>query len=152
MDQESEVSSPVDAKKESPTQHQNTTSSDDYAPIVQQQGIVHQHVHQEIHQKTRSVALVSLNISVQDVFGLGKVMEVTLAMFHAHGAFLKRHPFWLQCTLLAWEGLIVLMLVWGLLRVVGLAEVIVWGADDLVRGTLSTIAVIGRRLWNSFHN
>ncbi|KAF9945570.1 hypothetical protein BGZ72_001208, partial [Mortierella alpina] len=87
--------------------------------------------HQEIHHKTRSVALVSVNVSVSDVFGLGKVMEMILALFHAHGAFLRRQPFWLQCSLMAWEGLVVLLLLWGVLRVVGLAEVIVWGPDDL---------------------
>ncbi|KAF8932919.1 hypothetical protein BGZ47_011120 [Haplosporangium gracile] len=103
-------------------------------------------IHQEIHQKTRSVALVSVNVSVSDVFGLGKVMEVILALFHAHGAFLRRSPFWLQCVLMAWEGVVVLMLVWGVLRVVGLAEVIVWGADDLIRGTLSTVQLVGRTL------
>ncbi|KAF9131331.1 hypothetical protein BGW39_001942 [Mortierella sp. 14UC] len=103
-------------------------------------------IHQEIHQKTRSVALVSVNVSVSDVFGIGKVMEVILALFHAHGAFLRRNPFWLQCVLMAWEGVVVLMLVWGLLRVVGLAEVIVWGADDLIRGTLSTVQMLGRTL------
>ena len=103
-------------------------------------------IHQEIHQKTRSVALVSVNVSVSDVFGIGKVMEVILALFHAHGAFLRRNPFWLQCVLMAWEGVVVLMLVWGVLRVVGLAEVIVWGADDLIRGTLSTVQMVGRAL------
>ncbi|OAQ31676.1 hypothetical protein K457DRAFT_135840 [Linnemannia elongata AG-77] len=103
-------------------------------------------IHQEIHQKTRSVALVSVNVSVSDVFGIGKVMEVILALFHAHGAFLRRNPFWLQCVLMAWEGVVVLMLVWGVLRVVGLAEVIVWGADDLIRGTLSTVQMVGRTL------
>ncbi|KAF9547736.1 hypothetical protein EC957_007901 [Mortierella hygrophila] len=103
-------------------------------------------IHQEIHQKTRSVALVSVNVSVSDVFGIGKVMEVILALFHAHGAFLRRNPFWLQCVLMAWEGIVVLMLVWGVLRVVGLAEVIVWGADDLIRGTLSTVQMVGRTL------
>lgn len=103
-------------------------------------------IHQEIHQKTRSVALVSVNVSVSDVFGIGKVMEVILALFHAHGAFLRRNPFWLQCVLMAWEGVVVLMLVWGVLRVVGLAEVIVWGADDLIRGTLSTVQMLGRTL------
>ncbi|KAG0271631.1 hypothetical protein BGZ95_000520 [Linnemannia exigua] len=103
-------------------------------------------IHQEIHQKTRSVALVSVNVSVSDVFGIGKVMEVILALFHAHGAFLRRNPFWLQCVLMTWEGVVVLMLVWGLLRVVGLAEVIVWGADDLIRGTLSTVQMLGRTL------
>ncbi|KAF9905845.1 hypothetical protein EC991_001250 [Linnemannia zychae] len=103
-------------------------------------------IHQEIHQKTRSVALVSVNVSVSDVFGIGKVMEVILALFHAHGAFLRRNPFWLQCVLMAWEGVVVLMLIWGLLRVVGLAEVIVWGADDLIRGTLSTVQMLGRTL------
>lgn len=107
-------------------------------------------IHQEIHQKTRSVALVSVNVSVSDVFGLGKVMEVILALFHAHGAFLRRNPFWLQCVLMAWEGVIVLMLVWGVLRVVGLAEVIVWGADDLIRGTLSTVQMVGRTLQSYF--
>lgn len=103
-------------------------------------------IHQEIHQKTRSVALVSVNVSVSDVFGIGKVMEVILALFHAHGAFLRRNPFWLQCVLMAWEGVVVLMLVWGVLRIVGLAEVIVWGADDLIRGTLSTVQMVGRTL------
>ncbi|KAG9068405.1 hypothetical protein KI688_010673 [Linnemannia hyalina] len=103
-------------------------------------------IHQEIHQKTRSVALVSVNVSVSDIFGIGKVMEVILALFHAHGAFLRRNPFWLQCVLMAWEGVVVLMLVWGVLRVVGLAEVIVWGADDLIRGTLSTVQMVGRTL------
>ncbi|KAK3840840.1 MAG: hypothetical protein J3R72DRAFT_446488 [Linnemannia gamsii] len=107
-------------------------------------------IHQEIHQKTRSVALVSVNVSVSDVFGIGKVMEVILALFHAHGAFLRRNPFWLQCVLMAWEGVVVLMLVWGLLRVVGLAEVIVWGADDLIRGTLSTVQMLGRTLQTYF--
>ncbi|KAG9323830.1 hypothetical protein KVV02_007840 [Mortierella alpina] len=102
--------------------------------------------HQEIHHRSRSVALVSVNVSVSDVFGLGKVMEVILALFHAHGAFLRRQPFWMQCSLMAWEGLVVLLLLWGVLRVVGLAEVIVWGADDLVRGTLSTIQVVGRTM------
>ncbi|CAO3572329.1 unnamed protein product [Mortierella alpina] len=106
--------------------------------------------HQEIHQKTRSVALVSVNVSVSDVFGLGKVMEVILALFHAHGAFLRRQPFWMQYSLMAWEGLVVLLLLWGVLRVVGLAEVIVWGADDLVRGTLSTIQVVGRTMLTYF--
>ncbi|KAF9573194.1 hypothetical protein EC968_008936 [Mortierella alpina] len=106
--------------------------------------------HQEIHHKTRSVALVSVNVSVSDVFGLGKVMEVILALFHAHGAFLRRQPFWLQCSLMAWEGLVVLLLLWGVLRVVGLAEVIVWGADDLVRGTLSAIQTVGRTMLTYF--
>ncbi|KAF9196088.1 hypothetical protein BGZ50_002068 [Haplosporangium sp. Z 11] len=102
--------------------------------------------HQEIHHKTRSVALVSVNVSVQDIFGLGKVMEMILALFHAHGAFLRRQPFWLQCALLGWEALVILLLVWGVLRVVGLAEVIVWGADDLVRGTISTLQTVGRTM------
>lgn len=115
---------------------------------VQQQEIVHQ----EIHQNTRSIALVNVNLSVQDVFGFGKVMEVALAMSHAHGAFLRRHPFWLQCALMGWEGIIVLLLVWGVLRVVGLAEVVVWGADDLARGTLSTIFAIGRKLQTIFRS
>ncbi|KAG0214306.1 hypothetical protein BGX28_002414 [Mortierella sp. GBA30] len=106
--------------------------------------------HQEIHHKTRSVALVSVNVSVSDVFGLGKVMEMILALFHAHGSFLRRQPFWLQCALLAWEGLVVLLLLWGVLRVVGLAEVIVWGADDLVRGTLSTVQLVGRTMLSYF--
>ncbi|KAG0285116.1 hypothetical protein BGZ98_005648, partial [Dissophora globulifera] len=100
-------------------------------------------VHQETHQKTRTVALVNVNVSVHDVLGLGKVMEITLAMFHAHGAFLRRQPFWLQCVMMGWEALVVLLVVWGLLRIVGLAEVIVWGADDLVRGALATVRVVG---------
>ncbi|KAF9922070.1 hypothetical protein FBU30_007844 [Linnemannia zychae] len=103
-------------------------------------------IHQEIHQKTRSVALVNVNVSVSDVFGIGKMMEVILALFHAHGAFLRRNPFWLQCVLMTWEMVIVLLLVWGILRIVGLAEVIVWGADDLIRGTLSTVQLLGRTL------
>ncbi|KAI1317331.1 hypothetical protein EDD11_008700 [Mortierella claussenii] len=107
-------------------------------------------VHQEIHQKSRSVALVNVNVSIQDILGIGKVMEVTLAMFHAHGGFLRRQPFWMQCGVLFWEGLVVLLLVWGVLRVVGLAEVIVWGADDLVRGTVSTMQVIGKTVLGYF--
>ncbi|KAF8924624.1 hypothetical protein EDD21DRAFT_391215 [Dissophora ornata] len=103
-----------------------------------------QEIVQEIHQKTRNVALVNVNVSVQDVFGLGKAMEILLAMFHAHGAFLRRQPFWLGCVVMGWEGLMVMLLVWGLLRIVGLAEVIVWGADDLVRGTLLTVNKVGR--------
>ncbi|KAG0307132.1 hypothetical protein BGZ99_001522 [Dissophora globulifera] len=103
-------------------------------------------VHQETHQKTRTVALVNVNVSVHDVLGLGKVMEITLAMFHAHGAFLRRQPFWLQCVMMGWEALVVLLVVWGLLRIVGLAEVIVWGADDLVRGALATVRVVGTTL------
>ncbi|KAF9164941.1 hypothetical protein BGX21_009491 [Mortierella sp. AD011] len=120
--------------------HSNSEGS---VTTVQQQEIIHQ----EINQKTRNVALVNVNISVQDIFGLGKVMEVTLAMLHAHGAFLRRHPFWLQCVLMSWEGLVVLLLVWGVLRVVGLAEVIVWGADDLVRGTLTTLQIASRTVY-----
>ncbi|KAG0004379.1 hypothetical protein BGZ79_009450 [Entomortierella chlamydospora] len=119
------------------------SSSDRSVTTVQQQEIIHQ----EVHQKTRNVALVNVNVSVQDIFGLGKVMEVTLAMLHAHGAFLRRHPFWLQCVLMSWEGLVVLLLVWGVLRVVGLAEVIVWGADDLVRGTLTTLQIASRAVY-----
>ena len=53
-------------------------------------------------------------------------------------------------SLMAWEGLVVLLLLWGVLRVVGLAEVIVWGADDLVRGTLSTIQAVGRTMLTYF--
>ncbi|KAF8956129.1 hypothetical protein BGZ46_002434 [Entomortierella lignicola] len=121
-------------------------NNDGSVTTVQQQEIIHQ----EIHQKTRNVALVNVNLSMQDIFGFGKVMELTLAMFHAHGAFLRRHPFWLQCVLMTWEGLIVLLLVWGVLRVVGLAEVIVWGADDLVRGTLSVFQTISRTAYRYF--
>ncbi|KAI7822178.1 hypothetical protein BC939DRAFT_454204 [Gamsiella multidivaricata] len=113
---------------------------------VQQQEIVHQ----EIHQKTRSVALVNVNVSIQDVFGLGKILEMVLALSHAHGAFLRRQPFWLQCVIMGWEGILVMLLVWGLLRIVGLAEVVVWGADDLVRGTLSTVQTVGRVLATYF--
>ncbi|KAF9348963.1 hypothetical protein BGX26_012686 [Mortierella sp. AD094] len=119
------------------------SNGDGSVTTVQQQEIIHQ----EIRQKTRNVALVNVNVSIQDIFGLGKVMEITLAMFHAHGAFLRRHPFWLQCVLMSWEGLVVLLLVWGVLRVVGLAEVIVWGADDLVRGTLSTLQIASRAVY-----
>ncbi|KAG0284953.1 hypothetical protein BGZ97_008009 [Linnemannia gamsii] len=137
-------------------QQQLTTSQSTSQVQVDQHGNVmavqqrQEIIHQEIHQKTRSVALVSVNVSVSDVFGLGKVMEVILALFHAHGAFLRRNPFWLQCVLMAWEGIVVLMLVWGVLRVVGLAEVIVWGADDLIRGTLSTVQMVGRTLQSYF--
>ncbi|KAF9156667.1 hypothetical protein BG015_002871 [Linnemannia schmuckeri] len=142
----------VQQQKQQQEQQQLTTGQSTSQVQVDQQGNVmavqqrQEIIHQEIHQKTRSVALVSVNVSVSDVFGLGKVMEVILALFHAHGAFLRRNPFWLQCVLMAWEGVVVLMLVWGVLRVVGLAEVIVWGADDLIRGTLSTVQMVGRTL------
>ncbi|KAF9583467.1 hypothetical protein BGW38_009404 [Lunasporangiospora selenospora] len=102
---------------------------------------------QEVH-KTRTVALINVNLSVQDVFGLGKVTEMIMALFNAHGSFLSRQPFWLQCAVMAWEGILLMLIVWGLLRVIGLAEVIVWGADDLVRGTLSTIQLVGRALFS----
>ncbi|KAG0088815.1 hypothetical protein BGZ93_010234 [Podila epicladia] len=95
---------------------------------------------------TKTVALVSVNLSVSDIFGIGKLAEIILALFHAHGGFLKRQPFWLQVVLLAWEATVVLMLVWGVLRIVGLAEVVVWGADDLVRGTISTLQMVTRSL------
>ncbi|KAG0273551.1 hypothetical protein BGZ96_004800 [Linnemannia gamsii] len=137
-------------------QQRSTTSQSTSQVQVDQHGNVmavqqrQEIIHQEIHQKTRSVALVSVNVSVSDVFGLGKVMEVILALFHAHGTFLRRNPFWLQCVLMMWEGVVVLMLVWGVLRVVGLAEVIVWGADDLIRGTLSTVQMVGRTLQSYF--
>ncbi|KAF9410112.1 hypothetical protein BGZ94_001755 [Podila epigama] len=95
---------------------------------------------------TKTVALINVNLSVSDIFGIGKMAEIVLAMFHAHGGFLRRQPFWLQVVLLAWEATVVLLLVWGVLRVVGLAEVVVWGADDLVRGTISTLQVVVRSL------
>ncbi|KAG0038505.1 hypothetical protein BGZ82_011786 [Podila clonocystis] len=95
---------------------------------------------------TKTVALVSVNLSVSDIFGIGKLAEIILALFHAHGGFLKRQPFWLQAVLLAWEATVILMLVWGVLRIVGLAEVVVWGADDLVRGTISTLQMVTRSL------
>ncbi|KAF9310488.1 hypothetical protein BG003_008505 [Podila horticola] len=95
---------------------------------------------------TKTVALVSVNLSVSDIFGIGKLAEIILALFHAHGGFLKRQPFWLQVVLLAWEATVILMLVWGVLRIVGLAEVVVWGADDLVRGTISTLHMVTRSL------
>jgi len=130
----------------------STSSSQSQVQVDQNGNVMAMHqqrqeiIHQEIHQKTRSVALVNVNVSVSDVFGIGKVMEVVLALFHAHGAFLRRNPFWLQCVLMGWEMLVVLLLVWGVLRVVGLAEVVVWGADDLIRGTLSTVQMVGRTL------
>ncbi|KAF8930484.1 hypothetical protein CPC16_006059 [Podila verticillata] len=95
---------------------------------------------------TKTVALVSLNLSVSDIFGIGKLAEIILALFHAHGGFLKRQPFWLQVVLLAWEATVILLLVWGVLRIVGLAEVVVWGADDLVRGTISVLQMATRSL------
>ncbi|KAF9109684.1 hypothetical protein BGX27_007335 [Mortierella sp. AM989] len=140
---QNEIQQQVDSRSTKISTH---PGSDGSVTTVQQQEIVHQ----EIHQKTRNIALVNVNLSISDIFGLGKVMEVILAMFHAHGAFLRRHPFWLQCVLMSWEGLIVLLLVWGVLRIVGLAEVIVWGADDLVRGTLSTLQIVGKTVYAYF--
>ncbi|KAF9425592.1 hypothetical protein BGZ76_003172 [Entomortierella beljakovae] len=122
---------------------QSNSNPDGSVTTVQQQ----EFIHQEIHQKTRNVSLVNVNISIQDIFGLGKVLEVILALSHAHGGFLRRQPFWVRCVVMGWEMLVILLLVWGVLRVVGLAEVIVWGADDLVRGTLSTIQSVGRTVY-----
>jgi hypothetical protein len=45
-----------------------------------------------------------------------------------------------------WEGVVVLMVLWAVLRVIGLAEVIVWGADDIVRGSVSVFQAIGHAI------
>lgn len=71
---------------------------------------------------------------------------MSVALFLAHDAFLSRRPFWLQCAILAWEGIVVLLVLWGVLRVVGLAEVVVWGADDLIRGVVSIFRTLSLAL------
>jgi len=96
------------------------------------------------HQQAQS--RFNVTIAVHDIFGVGKVTEMMLALFLAHDAFLCRRPFWLQCSILAWEAVVVLMVIWMLMtaiwtvmRVVGVAEILVQGADDLVRGTFSVL-------------
>lgn len=88
----------------------------------------------------------NVTIAVHDVFGVGKVTEMMLALFLAHDSFLCRRPFWLQCSILAWEAVVALMVIWmsmmaiwTVMRVVGVAEILVQGADDLVRGTFSVL-------------
>ncbi|KAF9919186.1 hypothetical protein BX616_000039 [Lobosporangium transversale] len=87
-----------------------------------------------------------MTLAIHDILGIGKVTEMSLALFLAHDAFLSRRPFWMQCAIMAWEGLVVLLILWCVLRVVGLAEVVVWGADDLARGTVSLIQAIMQSL------
>ncbi|KAI8602584.1 hypothetical protein EDD21DRAFT_371454 [Dissophora ornata] len=106
----------------------------------QEQICVH---HQQLQQQQQRPSRMGVTLVVHDVFGIGKVTEMSLALFLAHDAFLSRRPFWLQCAILAWEALVVLLVIWGVLRVVGLAEVVIWGADDLVRGTVSMIQALG---------
>ncbi|KAG0258038.1 hypothetical protein BG011_003575 [Mortierella polycephala] len=86
---------------------------------------------------------VHMTLTAHDIFGIGKVMQMGLELFYAHDDFLSRQPFWLQCTIMAWEATVVILVVWGLLRVVGLAEVVIWGADDLLRGVVSVFRVFG---------
>ncbi|KAF9931444.1 hypothetical protein BGZ67_005310 [Mortierella alpina] len=100
---------------------------------------------QEQLQHGRS-RVFGVTLAVHDIFGIGKVIEMSLALFLAHDAFLSRRPFWLQCAVLAWEGLVVLLVLWGVLRVVGLAEVVVWGADDLIRGVVSIFRTLSLAL------
>lgn len=85
-------------------------------------------------------------ILVHDILGIGKAMEMALGLFLAHDAFLSRRPFKLQCAILAWEGIVVLTVLWAVMRVIGLAEVMIWGVDDLARGTLGAIQTVGRSL------
>lgn len=83
---------------------------------------------------------------MHDIFGIGKAMEMALGLFLAHDAFLSRRPIKLQCVILAWEGIVVLTVLWAVMRIVGLAEVVIWGVDDLARGTIGIIQTVGRGL------
>ncbi|KAI7816813.1 hypothetical protein BC939DRAFT_467784 [Gamsiella multidivaricata] len=97
-------------------------------------------------QHQQGSSRMGVTLAVHDVFGIGKVTEMSLALFLAHDAFLSRRPFWMQCAVMGWEALVVLLALWGVLRVVGLVEAVVWGANDIVRGTVSTIQALGRAL------
>lgn len=84
--------------------------------------------------------------AVQDVFGIGRMSEMVVALFLAHDCFLCRKPLWLQCAIMLWEGVVVLVVLWAVLRVIGLAEVVVWGADDIVRGSVSLVQALGHAI------
>ncbi|CAO3570303.1 unnamed protein product [Mortierella alpina] len=101
---------------------------------------------QQRHLQHSRPRVFGVTLAVHDIFGIGKVTEMSLALFLAHDAFLSRRPFWLQCAVLAWEGIVVLLVLWGVLRVVGLAEVVVWGADDLIRGVVSIFRTLSLAL------
>ncbi|KAK3821942.1 MAG: hypothetical protein J3R72DRAFT_459371 [Linnemannia gamsii] len=101
---------------------------------------------QQRSQLQRQRSKTRFTFAVQDVFGIGRMSEMAVALLLAHDCFLCRKPLWLQCAILLWEGVVVLVVLWAVLRVIGLAEVIVWGADDIVRGSVSLIQAIGQAL------
>lgn len=110
------------------------------------------HLHQDSQnrqkeqQQPHQAPWFNTTIAIHDIFGIGKATEMALGLFLAHDAFLSRRPFKLQCAILIWEGTVVLAVLWAVLRVVGLAEVVVWGADDLARGTIGAIRTLGQGL------
>ncbi|KAG0246171.1 hypothetical protein BGX31_004136 [Mortierella sp. GBA43] len=106
-----------------------------------QQQVYHQHC--QVQQRPPRAGVT---LAVHDVFGIGKVAEMAVALFLAHDSFLSRRPPVVQYMIMTWEATVVLMIIWGVLRIIGLAEVVVWRADDLVGGILSMIWAIGRVL------
>ncbi|OAQ24731.1 hypothetical protein K457DRAFT_23862 [Linnemannia elongata AG-77] len=103
-----------------------------------------QHQQHTLLQRQRSRA--RFTFAVQDVFGIGRMSEMVVALFLAHDCFLCRKPLWLQCAIMLWEGVVVLVVLWAVLRVIGLAEVVVWGADDIVRGSVSLVQAVGHAI------
>lgn len=105
-----------------------------------QQQSYHQHCPQQRPPRT------GVTLAIHDVFGIGKVAEMIVALFLAHDSFLSRKPLLVQYLIMAWEATVVLLIIWGVLRVIGLAEVIVWRADDVVGGILSMVWAVGRMI------
>lgn len=101
---------------------------------------------QKEQQPPHQAPWFNTTIAVHDIFGIGKATEMALGLFLAHDAFLSRRPFKLQCAILVWEGIVVLTVLWAVMRVVGLAEVLIWGVDDLARGTMGAIRTVGQGL------
>lgn len=142
LSKRSDVSSRSSSPTPAPMDQSLTTS------VYQQQcySCQQQVYHQQHCQSQQRPSRAGVTLAIQDVLGIGKAAEMTVALFLAHDSFLSRRPPLVQYMIMAWEATVVLLIIWGILRVIGLAEVVVWRADDLVGGILSMIWAIGRVL------
>lgn len=134
----------VSSRSSSPTplpMDQSMTTS-----VYQEQRCSCQVYHQQYYQSQQRPPKAGVTLAIHDILGIGKAAEMTVALFLAHDSFLSRRPPLVQYVIMTWEATVVLLIIWSILRVIGLAEVVVWRADDLVGGILSLIWGIGRVL------